>query len=340
MSESGRSRDVAGTLARRAPLLVILASVCACASLPIIGRRAPEFWGFVAPWDTASPRSAVAHAQSLRVVVTGWVALDTLTGMPVPIYTDTLARALPAGTRRFALVTSFLVDSFRTETIRRLAADSNALARSAGAVASQSAQLGYRGVILDFEGMSPRDLPALLGVARAIHDSAHAHGVDDVVMAVPASDTAAYPGRPLLSSVDALVVMLYDEHWAGSPPGAISSPSWARRALNLRVSEVGAGNIVASLPLYGYFWKTGAPGQVIGFPEAQRMAATASAPLEREPSTATLRSSNPNNWQLWVSDAVLVDSLVSDASRIGVRRFALWRLGLEDPDLWTRVVGR
>ncbi|MDQ6634669.1 MAG: hypothetical protein M3Z10_07910 [Gemmatimonadota bacterium] len=324
--------------ARRAPLLLLVAAAWACASLPIIGRRPPEFWGFVAPWDATSPRSAVAHARSLRAVVTGWLALDTLTGMPVPLYADTLARALPAGTMRFALVTSFLVDSFRTETIRRLYADSIALARSAGAVAAHSAQLGYRGVILDFEGMSPRDLPALLGVARAIHDSAHARGVDDVVMAVPASDTAAYPGRPLLSSVDGLVVMLYDEHWAGSPPGAIASPTWARRVLNIRVSEVGAANIVASLPLYGYFWKTGAAGEAIGYPEAQRRAAEASAPLEREPSTATLRASNPNDWQIWVSDAVLVDSLVSDASRIGVRRFALWRLGLEDPDLWTSVV--
>jgi hypothetical protein len=39
-----------------------------------------------------------------------------------------------------------------------------------------------------------------------------------------------------------------------------------------------------------------------------------------------------------VSDAALLDSLVRGARRTGISKFALWRLGLEDPRIWTDVV--
>jgi spore germination protein YaaH len=35
-----------------------------------------------------------------------------------------------------------------------------------------------------------------------------------------------------------------------------------------------------------------------------------------------------------VSDAELVRALIAEAGRSNVRRFALWRLGLEDPAVW------
>jgi spore germination protein YaaH len=42
---------------------------------------------------------------------------------------------------------------------------------------------------------------------------------------------------------------------------------------------------------------------------------------------------------LWVSDRGLLDKLVRDARQLGVRSFALWRLGLEDPAVW-ELIGR
>ena len=76
--------------------------------------------------------------------------------------------------------------------------------------------------------MTPNDLPVLLAVTKAIADSARAHGVGSVGLAIPALDTAAYPARALLRSLDFLVVMLYDQHWLTSSPGPIAAPDWAR----------------------------------------------------------------------------------------------------------------
>ncbi|MGH7663337.1 MAG: hypothetical protein ACRENI_03430 [Gemmatimonadaceae bacterium] len=298
-----------------------------------------ELWAFTAPWDRRSARSLALHGGDVDVIVSGWVALDTLSGLPIELFPDSLA-GRHAGARYMALVTSWLGDRFHPATIRALAGDARRRAEVAGRVAQLASSRGYRGLVLDFEGMGPADLGALISVARSIADSARARDVEPIVIAVPAPDTAAYPAQPLLSAADLVLVMLYDQHWSGSPPGAVATPAWAREQLALRIAEVGASRLIAALPLYGYLWRQGAPGVVVGFDEARRAAAEDGEELEREPSTGSLRASSPGEWELWVTDAALLAELLATMSRLGVERFAFWRLGLEDPAVWPMLGGQ
>jgi spore germination protein YaaH len=157
-----------------------------------------------------------------------------------------------------------------------------------------------------------------------------------VVVAVPASDTVGYPARLFDGSADLLLVMLYDQHWATSPPGAIAAPDWARRVLGMRVAERGDEPVRAALPLYGYLWRPNAIASTVGFEDARRLAAEAGTSLTRDPATSTLHATRAgaDGWELWVSDAELVAALQREAMNLGVRRFAFWRLGLEDSTLW------
>lgn len=240
-----------------------------------------------------------------------------------------------------ALLTAYQGSRFHPETIRILAENAVERARTAGAVGTVAASAGYRGLILDFEGLTPADLDGLISVAREIADSARAHGVSPVAMAIPATDTVSYPARPLLGAVDLLVVMLYDQHWLTSPPGPISSPTWAARALGMRVGEVGSSRLVAAFPTYGYQWRSDSATAVLSFADAEQLASAAHVPLTRDPASSTLHAESPPSegpsWNVWVSDATLLDTLVSGARTLGVTKFALWRLGLEDPRVWTTI---
>lgn len=314
--------------------MTAVALSAACASLHTHAPAGASVWGFAAPWDPRSDSSVRAHADALDAVVTGFVALDSATLRPVSRYTDPFAGT--PSIQRFALVTTYEGSRFHPETVRALASDSVALGRSAGATARLVAARGYRGVVLDLEGLTVSDVGALLRVTRAMRDSAHAHGMAPVALAIPALDTAGYPARALASAADLLVVMLYDQHWLTSAPGAIAAPAWARHALGVRVGEIGAGRLVAAYPTYGYQWRADSATRVISYDDAVRLAAGAGVPLARDPATATLRARTPT-WELWVGDAVLLDSLVRDARVAGVTRFAIWRLGLEDPRVWRTV---
>lgn len=308
----------------------------ACATLPVVGRAAEERWAFTAPWDPRSAASALAHGPALDGVVLDWMPLDTMTGMPFVLYTDSVSAVLPAGVRRMALVTSFVTDQFHPSLIRRLAVDSFALERSAAAIAERVLRGGYRGVVIDFEGMTGADTALTRAVIATIAGAARARGVGPVAIAIPASDTVGYPARLFASSADLLLIMLYDQHWATSPPGAIAEPLWVRRTLAMRVAESGASRVVAGLPLYGYQWRANGPAATISYDDARRLAAEAGVALDRDPATSTLHAmrAGPDGWELWVSDAVLIEALEREVTALGVRRVAYWRLGLEDPAVW------
>lgn len=294
----------------------------------------PQLWGFAAPWDPRSAATLARHAAELSVVISGWMRFDTISGLPAPAYRDTVR--IPRGTRRYVLVTTYARDRFHPEIVRLLASDRGLRTRAANAIALWAARNRYRGIVLDFEALTPADSDALSVVVRAIASAAHRRHVRPVTVAVPPADTLTYAARRLRSA-DLLLPMLYDEHWSTGAPGPIASPDWVRQLLAPWVATAGASRLVAALPVYGYLWKSPTAATVLSFDDAQRQAASVGVTLTRDSASATLHYTRPDSAQGWVSDAELLKTLMRQAQSIGVRRFALWRLGLEDPGIWTAV---
>ena len=325
-----RSRTKVGLLS------IIL--IAACAQLPPQPRIQPDYWGFTGPWDPRSDQSVDAHASSLARVITGWIALDTTSFRPVMLYPDTVGPTGMIAARKTALITTYFGNRFHPEIVRGLGDNPQVAALTAGNIAALVNSGDYHGVVIDFEGMTPRDLHQLVTVTKAIADSVRARGVVTVI-AVPSGDTAAYPAALLLQSADYLMPILYDQHWSASPPGPIAAPDWVARNLGVRVAEVGAARIVAALPVYGYRWRRAAETEVISYADARRLTTMTNIPLTRDHASATLHAISPEGWEIWVADQTLLATLVREARQLGVTTFALWRLGLEDPAVWDFIRG-
>lgn len=298
-------------------------------------QQAREVWGFTAFWDTLSRKSAARNGASLDALVTTWIALDTAGRAPAVLFVDSsTAPRIPQ--RRLALITSYVHPSFRPAAIRRLAANPRGLARAASSIAATMTSARHRGAVLDFESLEPGDFPSLAAVLKTMSDTLKARGLGPIVVAVPARDTAAYPGKAIVEAgADFLLPMLYDQHWAGGPAGPVSAPTWVDSALRVRVREVGHARIIAGLPLYGYRWPSAGKGVTVSFAEAS---AAAAGGLTRDAATGSLRASLAGGGELWVTDAVLLKALIELAEAQGVRRFALWYIGQEDPSVWRTVL--
>ena len=313
----------------------------ACGAQPRARAERAQFWGFAAPWDARSDATIRAHAHHLTAAVTGWIGLDSATGRPLlpSPFADTVRprEGTAAPPQRMAIVTSWHGERFHKTSIMRLARDPIARARAASEVARHAQSMRYAGLVIDFETLEAGDLDAQLTVMRAIADSARARGVRTIAVAVPATDTIAYPAKALLRVADAIIPMLYDEHWAGSSPGPVASPQWVRGALALRVREAGAARVIAGFPTYGYRWIRGQPTEALGYDEARSVAARARVSLARDAATQSLHA-RAANWDLWMADAGTLRALVAIGQELGVNRFALWRLGREDPAIWGSVV--
>jgi spore germination protein YaaH len=239
-------------------------------------------------------------------------------------------------------VTSWEGQRFHPEVVRRIASDPGALDLISSRLAELVAEGGYGGMVLDLEGQTRADTALLARVVGALADRLRRGAVGQaptVAVALPAADTAAYPIRLFLPAADFLVIMLYDEHWSTSPPGPVASPLWVRQALARRVAEIGPRRVVAALPVYGYRWRNGEPAQVLSYADARRAATEANVELGRDPVSRSLHAIQPGAWELWMTDAEAFRALLDEAATLGVSRIAVWRLGLEDPGVWT-VLGR
>jgi spore germination protein YaaH len=293
-----------------------------------------HWWAFSAPWDPRSAASVRDHGHEFGAVVTGWVALDTITLQPKPLYHDSAG----ADVQRFALVTNYYRDRFRPESVRRLAGETTVLSRTTDSLAALIVSGGYRGIVIDFEGMAPADTTALTTVVHAIASHLHARGVSPVAITVVAADSTTYPARALLAAgADRLVVMVYDEHWSTGTPGPIASPQWARSIIAARSAEArGPTHLVVAVPVYGYEWRHGAPTVVVSADDARRLAASWHTTLTRDPTSANLTARGPDSTAVWVADGATADTLAAIARHLGVNTFALWRLGLTDSTFWIR----
>jgi hypothetical protein len=329
---------------RRIVMLGLIATCAgACRPLPP-GVRAPtEIWAI---WSPDSRR--LSTPDGFAATAETWIALDTISFRPTIIARlgddqgtstgqQSAGRSLPA--RRASVITSFQGSRYHADVIRGLGENSDAVAVTAGLLASLLSSSRAEAVILDFQEMAAEDLETLMDVSRAIADSSRVHSVAAITMMIPAADSAGYPARILGRIADLLLVKLFPEHGVTTPAGPIVSASWFTRRLGQRASEAGVNRVVAGIPTDGIIWdRRGA--RRISYVDAVRLAREASTPIVRDPASGNLHAvSGRDGWEIWLVDGELISRLIDEGRRIGVTRFALFGLEEADPALFDFVRG-
>lgn len=299
-----------------------------------------------------STRERLVDTYGCSVLVNQWISLDSISIRPIaaaPLsFSTALAQAgrcadssppsprdSATSPRRVAVVTSFQGARYHPEVIRALGESPEALTVAAGVITTTLTTEGARGLLLDFQEMTPEDLQTLVGVSRTIADSARAHSLSQIGIIIPAADSSGYPARILGRVAEVLVVRLFPEHGTGTAPGPIASPAWFARRLGARAGETGVNRIVAGLTADGVLWDNRRGARRITYGEAVRLAEGASTPIVRDPASGNLHATSARDgWELWVADHELIETLIAEGRRIGVTRFALFGLDGADTLLW------
>jgi hypothetical protein len=241
---------------------------------------------------------------------------------------------------RLGIVTSFQGSRYHPEVVRGIAETGDARTNTARSVAALVGA-GSAGLILDFQEMAPEDLTLLANVSRAIADSAHAKGVKQISIIVPAGDTTAYPSATLARIADLLIVRLFPEHGVGTAAGPIVSPPWFARGLGIRAGQVGVTRIVAGIPADGVLWSTRVAARRVSYAEALQLAERASTSFVRDPASGNLHAASARDgWEIWLADHELIERLIGEGRKIGVNRFALFGLDGVDPRISEVLTGK
>jgi cellulose synthase/poly-beta-1,6-N-acetylglucosamine synthase-like glycosyltransferase/peptidoglycan/xylan/chitin deacetylase (PgdA/CDA1 family) len=136
------------------------------------------------------------------------------------------------------------------------------------------------------------------------------------------------------------MLMAYDEHWANSKPGPIASQSWFEENLIARMRDIDPSKAIIVIGNYGYDWSDrDQEANELTFQEAL---VTAKESYTKPSFDQTSRTpyfeydeSDGSHHTAWFLDAVTAYNQIRAASGFKPAGFAIWRLGSEDPSIWS-----
>ena len=199
------------------------------------------------------------------------------------------------------------------------------------------------GVVVDFESLPKSSEKDFEKFIHDLGEALHARGLK-LMVALPAADFT-YDYKYIASQCDAIILMNYDFHWPTSSPGPIAPQDWFARNIENMVKLVPADKLVMGIANYGYDWpaKTSRNLQPVAravtFQQGVVTAVEAQSDITFDPDTFNPHYSYYDEKDLvhtvWMLDGVTAYNQMRAAERAGVRGTALWRLGMEDPSLWS-----
>jgi len=200
------------------------------------------------------------------------------------------------------------------------------------------------GLVLDFEEVPPERQRDFTAFVRELAGALHRSGAQ-LMVSLPAADPG-YEYKAIGREADAVMLMNYDQHWLTSPPGPIAAQDWFVRNVETTLQSVPREKLVMAVAGYAYDWTLPKPheqaetrAQAMSFQEALVTALESEATVELDPDSLNPHfdygDENGRTHQVWLTDAVTAYNELRACDDAGIRGAVLWRLGSEDPSLWT-----
>lgn len=211
-------------------------------------------------------------------------------------------------------------------------------------------QYGYDGIHIDFEDVHYEDRFLLSSFYRELGEALRRRGYYYAV-STP-SRTSDAPTNPFSApfdygvigqAVDEFVAMLYNEHgWPGSGPGPVVSIGWMESVINYAKTKMPASKITAAVSVFGFdFNLTTGRNTYVTYSMAMDLARRYNREVIFDQETQTpmfaYTDEQGNEHEVWFENAQSIRSKLMLADRLGIRGLALWRLGMEDPRMWTMI---
>ena len=199
------------------------------------------------------------------------------------------------------------------------------------------------GLVVDFEQVPQASMEDFKHFIHDLGTSMHVGNLK-LMVALPAADWS-YDYKYLATQTDAMILMNYDLHYPTSDPGPIASQDWFITNIQNITKLVPPEKIVMGIANYGYDWQTRSKAephpiaQPVTFQQAIVTAVESETDVEFDSDSLNPHYSYADEknqvHQVWMLDALTAYNELRAAERAGVRGTALWRLGMEDPSIWS-----
>ena len=212
---------------------------------------------------------------------------------------------------------------------------------------AEAASCGMDGINVDFENLKEAGIPHYLQFLRELTSAAHAQNlVVSVDTPVPQAYTMYYQRGEQARFVDYMIVMAYDEHFAGSEEaGSVSSLSFVQQAVEEMTRVMPADQVICGIPFYTRVWtekfgQSAITSEVLGMDGAKnyakenQMTETWDASLGQN--VATVETSDAR-YTIWMEDEQSMEEKLKVIQSADLAGVAEWKLGFECADVWSLI---
>lgn len=212
---------------------------------------------------------------------------------------------------------------------------------------AEAASCGMDGINVDFENLKEAGIPHYLQFLRELTSAAHAQNlVVSVDTPVPQAYTIYYQRGEQARFVDYMIVMAYDEHFAGSEEaGSVSSLPFVQQAVEEMTRVMPADQVICGIPFYTRVWtekfgQSAITSEVLGMDGAKnyakenQMTETWDASLGQN--VATVETSDAR-YTIWMEDEQSMEEKLKVIQSADLAGVAEWKLGFECADVWSLI---
>lgn len=277
----------------------------------------------------------------VNVIAPTWYSVTDASGnMSSYASADFVSKMHQRGIDVWALVSDFDTNVDFAQLYSSKAARTNMVNKLVG----EAKSYGFDGINLDYENIKSAYAKDYLQFVRELSVACERNGI---VLSTdnykPEAYNRCYNLKEQSKFVDYVIVMAYDEHYAGTDAGSVASLPFVKEAVEDTVQLVGKEHVIAGIPFYTRIWTTtdgNTTSRAVGMQTAiDQLNSDGQVALWNDDcgqyvASYTVGSSTR---QIWFEEEKSIEAKMQVIQQENTAGVACWKLGLEKSTVWSVI---
>ena len=283
----------------------------------------------------------IATASGVNVLAPTWYSVTDSSGsMSCYASAGLVNKMHQRGTDVWALVSDFDTNV----DFAALYSSKKARTNMVNTLINDAEKYGFDGINLDFENIKSAYAKDYLQFVRELSIECERKGL---VLSTdnykPEAYNRCYNLKEQSRFVDYVIVMAYDEHYAGTDAGSVASLPFVKEAVEDTVQLVGKEHVIAGIPFYTRIWTTtdgNTTSRAVGMQAAvEQLNSDGQVALWNDDCGQYVASYTVGNStrQIWFEEEKSVEAKMQVIQEENVAGVACWKLGLEKTTVWSVI---